>query len=577
MSYVTTQPQLMAAATDNLSWIRSAIAEANAAVAGPTTGLTAAAADEVSTAISNLFSEFGQDYQGLIRQADAFHSAFTQALAAGANAYSQAEAAAVSLVGGAAAGTGAATAAPQTPLLNTVYSLIIGGSGTPIPSTAYVDSVFRYVQKTFSNATLAKAQALFTPEGLQPIYTGIKSLPLNVSVDQGLQILDSSIKSSLAANGGSVAVLGYSQSAIIASLEMRNLMNPALNPMPPAPNQLGFTLLGDPMNPNGGLLARFPGLNLPSLGLNFYGATPPDTPYPTNIYTLEYDGFASFPRYPLNFISDLNAFLGIQTIHGRYPSLDINALPPGYDVVTLPGSNALTGQGQTNYYMITHPDLPILSPIKSIPIIGPPLYSLLEPDMRILVNLGYGDPHFGYSTGPANVPTPFGVFPDVNPFEVGGMLVAGAQQGAGAFVADISGMTPSAASIPASLTSFLGSGGAAGTNLLAAAPTTASDVIHAIQNANTTITTAITSASSNAYAVLLPTADIANVLVTTMPSYDFNLFLDGIEQAIDGDPLGGFAYALGAPLAADTAIVTLAGGFELIVLLNTVEAILGIG
>ncbi|MDT5220404.1 MAG: hypothetical protein QOF15_2509, partial [Mycobacterium sp.] len=89
--------------------------------------------------------------------------------------------------------------------------------------------------------------------------------------------------------------------------------------------------------------------------------------------------------------------------------------------------------------------------------------------------------------------------------------------------------------------------------------------------------TAITNASANAYAVLLPTADIANVLVTTMPSYDFNLFLDGIEQAIDGDPLGGFAYALGAPLAADTAIVTLAGGFELIVLLNTVEAILGIG
>src|ERR1700712_3650579 len=152
MSYVTTQPQLMAAATDNLSWIRSAIAKANAAVAGPTTGLTAAAADEGSAGVSNLFSEFGQDYQGLIRQADAFHSAFTQALAAGANAYSQAEAAAVLLVGGAAAGTGAATAAAQTPLLNTVYSLIIGGSGTPIPSTAYVDSVFRYVQNTFNNA-----------------------------------------------------------------------------------------------------------------------------------------------------------------------------------------------------------------------------------------------------------------------------------------------------------------------------------------------------------------------------------------------------------------------------------------
>ena len=38
----------------------------------------------------------------------------------------------------------------------------------------------------------------------------------------------------------------------------------------------------------------------------------------TNIYSLEYDGFTDFPRYPLNFLSDLNAVLGIAEIHGTY-------------------------------------------------------------------------------------------------------------------------------------------------------------------------------------------------------------------------------------------------------------------
>ncbi|GAB2995587.1 PE-PPE domain-containing protein [Mycobacterium bourgelatii] len=575
MSFLATQPQLMTLAAENLAGIQTAIAEASATAAGPTTGLVAAAADEVSAAISNLFGAFGQEYQGLVQQAEAYHSAFVQALTAGANAYTQAEAASQQLL----AGASGAAAPAQTALLGDTFAWIIGGSGTPIPSATYVDQVLRYVREAFT-VNPGNFLPLFTPEGLQPIYTGIKSLPLNTSVSQGIQILDFNIKNTLAnppVGVQSVAVLGYSQSAIIASLEMRNLMNPLLNPTPPAPDQLGFTLLGNPMNPNGGLLARFPGLSLPSLGLDFYGATPPDTPYPTNIYTLQYDGFASFPRYPLNFLSDLNAFLGIQTIHGKYPSLDINNLPPGYDVVTLPGSESLTGVGETNYYMITHPDLPIMAPIKAIPIIGGPLNSLLEPNMRILVNLGYGDPNFGYPTGPANEPTPFGLFPDVDYVQVAGMLANGTQQGFTNMMADITGMTPSAESLPATLTSFLGSGSTAATSVLSAAPTSATDVIRSIQSANTNITNAFTNATSNAYALFLPTLDIGNALVTTMPSYDINLFLDGVAQMMEGDIAGGLAYALVAPVAADTAIVTLAAGFQFIVILNTIEAILGIG
>jgi hypothetical protein len=41
-----------------------------------------------------------------------------------------------------------------------------------------------------------------------------------------------------------------------------------------------------------------------------------------------------------------------------------------------------------------------------------------------------------------------------------------------------------------------------------------------------------------------------------------------VQQAVSGDPVGGLVYALGAPVAADTGIVTLAGGIELITILE---------
>lgn len=59
--------------------------------------------------------------------------------------------------------------------------------------------------------------------------------------------------------------------------------------------------------------------------------TPSNTIYPTHIYTLEYDGFADFPRYPINLISDLNAFAGIYYVHNAYPG-NPSALPLGYAI-----------------------------------------------------------------------------------------------------------------------------------------------------------------------------------------------------------------------------------------------------
>lgn len=83
----------------------------------------------------------------------------------------------------------------------------------------------------------------------------------------------------------------------------------------------------------------------------------------------------------------------------------------------------------TTYYMIPTENLPLLEPLRSIPVLGNPLAALIQPDLKVIVNLGFGDPAHGYSTGPANIPTPFGLFPPVSPGTVLSALAAGTQQG----------------------------------------------------------------------------------------------------------------------------------------------------
>jgi hypothetical protein len=626
MTSLITQPQLMATAAADMAKISSAIGAAKSAAAGPTTGVVAAAADEVSAASARLFGTYAQEYQAILNQATAFHNEFAAAVASAGSAYTAAEAANAatisgalgrvtspiqSLLGGAPAAPAPAPAAPMLPtptlptLTTPITGLFMGGSGLPIPTTrpGYMQGVLNWVNFNGVNTLpLSHALPLFTPEGLYPL-TGVKTLPLDTSVSQGVTILESAINQQLFPTVGtaspSVAVLGYSQSAIISSEVMQNLLNGTYPGTVPLPSQLGFTLLGDPMNPNGGILARFgpatsatsptgqpiPGLTLPSLGLDFYGATPQATPYGTSIYTLQYDGYADFPRYPINFVSDLNAFLGLETVHGTYPSIDPSHLPAGDQMTLLPGSVDNPAPGgvasvATNYYMITQPGLPLVAPLRAIPIIGNPLADLLQPDLTTIVNLGYGDPNFGYSTAPANLPTPFGLFPHVSQALIAQDLVTGAQQGVSAFSADIQAELPVAGS-SLSLSSIghaLSTAGTGGFSLptgLASALSSPDSFIEALQTANTNITNAITNVAANSYSVLLPTADIANAVFTSIPSYDVNLVLSGVEQMVNGDLLGGLQYAVVAPIAADTALLTLAGGFELIVVLNGVEGAIG--
>lgn len=87
MSYVTATPDMVTAAARDLAGIRSALNAATAAAAAPTTGVVAAAADEVSTAISGLFGAYGEEFQAVSARAAAFHEQFVSLLNGSAAAY----------------------------------------------------------------------------------------------------------------------------------------------------------------------------------------------------------------------------------------------------------------------------------------------------------------------------------------------------------------------------------------------------------------------------------------------------------------------------------------------------------
>src|ERR1700684_2026676 len=103
MSFVIAAPELVQGAAQSLAGIRSSLAQATTAAAGPTTGIAAAAQDEVSIAIAGLFGNHAQEFQALSAQAQGFHAQFVTAMNGSAAAYVGAEAAGQTLMSAAAA------------------------------------------------------------------------------------------------------------------------------------------------------------------------------------------------------------------------------------------------------------------------------------------------------------------------------------------------------------------------------------------------------------------------------------------------------------------------------------------
>ena len=512
---------------------------------------SAAAADEVSAAITSVFNAYADEWQATLGRAASLHSEFAQALAAAGGAYAGAESASVAALG--AAGSrltgGAVLAAVTRAAANTPVTFVMDGSGTPIPPATFVaDVVNKYVVPNFPAGLV---QALAMPAGEYPD-SGIKDLPQNISIARGVTILNNAIQQQLLA-GNTVNVLGYSQGANIASLEMQ-LLDPSGTP---SSLPINFVLLGNSMNPNGGWDARFPGLSLPTLGFSTLGSTPSND-FVTKVYTLEYDGWADFPRYPIDIFSDLNAIAGMVTVHTGYESLTPTQIG---SAVTLPTE----GPTLTTYYMIPNPDLPLLDPVRLIPYVGNPIADLVQPVLTPLVNWGYGDPNFGWSTGPANVTTPFGFLPPLSDtLALGPALATGVQQGIAAAANDLLAQGPP--QLPDLSQALASLSSAPGAVVLSGGPPSAIDLLSGLQTANSQVVGAFTNATSTAYSTLLPTADIATAVLVSLPSYDVNLFLDGITQMVNGQPVAGLINAFGYPLAADAGLLPLTGALELAVL-----------
>jgi hypothetical protein len=467
---------------------------------------------------------------------------------------------------------------PPLPPDPTDIGLVLGGSGLPIPTAPYVDAADAlYINGAAPIQFPATypgvlANGVFTPEGLYPLTdAGVHQLLLNYpsgpftgetvggtpitipdlpdqssSVGQGLTILNDNILANVA-NGDVSTVFGYSQSSTISSLEMGILKAEDV-----PTSDVNFVLIGDPSAPNGGLLERFNGfettsgqttvdpLQLPSLGFNFDGATPDDG-YTTAVYSLEYDGFTDFPRYPIDFLADLNAFLGIAEIHGTYLNQGAG-LPGGPTPDQIAGATPLPtdpAYGTDASYFMIDQNPPLVTLLSDIPVVGKPLADLLGPDLTVLINLGYGGDNLGYSDAPANVPTPFGLFPDVNLSTVAQDLITGAQTGWQDFESDIT--TEINEFETGGLSALLGSSSDTSSITLSELLTALSSDLSSPAAFDTTLTdivNTLSGAASTAYSTLVPAANVANALLTTLPNYDLTLFLNGIRKPPAVTPAG---------------------------------------
>ncbi|MCV7315513.1 PE-PPE domain-containing protein [Mycolicibacillus parakoreensis] len=300
--------------------------------------------------------------------------------------------------------------------------LIMGGTGNPTPDTAYFDAVRGgYLENQFP-IPHGSYHALVTPEQFCPIVCvpaggapgGIPdwSLPAPLdpadyppqlsfgsSVYTGAGILSNAIRDNIDVlqNGDPLAVFGYSQSAVISTVVMQDLIANAGADGYPTLDELAnlhVVLIGNPNDPLTGLLTRFqfpdgieafnpltsamqhlPFLNVP-LGI---GPTPTDV-IPTDIYTAAYDGWANFPADPTNLPAVLNAIIGILTEHGTYPDLAADS------------AVELTTIGETTFHMFPTAQLPLLWPIYQLGDVGEVLGAALQPGLALGINWGYGNP-----------------------------------------------------------------------------------------------------------------------------------------------------------------------------------------
>lgn len=310
----------------------------------------------------------------------------------------------VTLVSVAALTVSGTLSAAAVALSANTTALIMGGTFHPLMGPrdspgfvkAYLDNaVDGHLDPAFGpgSGPVTNAVAVFTPEDFFPI----GRLTLERSLADGLSNLHDCLSATAtcvynsdpAVNAATAApdardalmVFGYSQSAVIASLAKRDL----IDRYQPGDPSIPFMLVANPMRPNGGIMMRLSGWpTIPILGIPFTGASPTDSApidgggyaYPTVDVVRQYDGLGGdFPVRALNLIATLNALLGYGLLHG--------------ETVDVPLDHArFQGRaGDTNYYLIDTDLVPLLQPFQFF--IPKPILQALDAPLRVIIEDAY--------------------------------------------------------------------------------------------------------------------------------------------------------------------------------------------
>lgn len=258
-----------------------------------------------------------------------------------------------------------------------------------------------------------------------------------VSQDDGVEKLDAAITKYLNVDDGEedyIVAAGYSSSANVVIREMKYL--DSLGEAAPSPDQIKFLVLGSPHRPNGGIFGRFPGFNL--LGIPFE-ETNPDTQYELTDIGYEYDPISDFPAYPLMPLTLLNSLAGWQLLHISYGGVESDL----DNAIDNPNMTYYDEEKGIQYITIAAPHLPLLMPAymvaDALPPLKPfiePVLKLIEPTLKVLVDLGYN------RDVPVGEHLPAQLLPKHDPAKVAADLAEAMAKGIADAVESITGVRP---------------------------------------------------------------------------------------------------------------------------------------
>ncbi|MUM19393.1 PE-PPE domain-containing protein [Mycobacterium sp. CBMA271] len=332
-------------------------------------------------------------------------------------------------------------------IATTLASYVIGVGGRGDGSGANIPAKLNGLGGFYDKTTDTYAPVNY-PGTMWPI-DGIQSATFRQSVAEGRTALTAEI----ATHPGEKIIVGYSLGAAVVNESRKDLeeqYGPAGNP------DIKFVMISNAYKPNGGILARFPGIWIPFMDINSTTPAKPEI-FTTTDITNQYDTVGDFPAY-FNPLAIANSLVAFPYTHpdAFYDNTDLtnyadaNALP---DKTQIDGGKTTyhfadgttktvinnTNGTKSTYYVVHTEHLPLLRPLRDLmaPIGASFVLDAIEPTLRVFIDMGYDR-----VTSPATV-KPFSFFtPPKNIIDGINKLPGAIQEGAENFQNGLPGAAP---------------------------------------------------------------------------------------------------------------------------------------